>query len=159
MCHVMRESICHRQLRMSPVGVSADESSDKEVEVPACRSVEKLLSDWRYLRNCLPKSPHLFSAFRAPFHYGRCIRDHLNQIFPNRWFARGGPIAWPPRSSYLSPLEFFWGGMNSPVNSEIVLVVRIAIAAATILETLRYFQLRPSIHITLVSCVHICQWP
>ncbi|CAK1590750.1 unnamed protein product [Parnassius mnemosyne] len=46
----------------------------------------------------------------APPHYARAVRDHLNERFPNRWIGRGGPIAWPPRSPDLNPLDFFlWG--------------------------------------------------
>jgi hypothetical protein len=37
--------------------------------------------------------------------------DFLNHQFPGKWIRRGGgPIAWPSRSSDLTPLDFFlWG--------------------------------------------------
>ncbi|GFW99733.1 uncharacterized protein TNCV_3419631 [Trichonephila clavipes] len=43
----------------------------------------------------------------APSHYGRCVRDHLDRTFPNRWIRCDGPFAWPPTSPDLSPLDFF----------------------------------------------------
>ncbi|GFW59741.1 DUF4817 domain-containing protein [Trichonephila clavipes] len=45
----------------------------------------------------------------APAHNTIVVRDYLNQIFGARWIARGGPIACPPRSLDLSPLDFFGG--------------------------------------------------
>jgi len=40
----------------------------------------------------------------APPRYTRHVREYLNESFPNRWLRRVGPIAWPPRSPYLTPL-------------------------------------------------------
>lgn len=46
----------------------------------------------------------------APCHYARIVRQHLTERFRNRWIGRGGPIAWPPRSPDLNPIDFFvWG--------------------------------------------------
>jgi len=42
----------------------------------------------------------------APAHSSR-IRNHLNLKFPDKWIGRYGPIAWCPRSSDLTSLEFF----------------------------------------------------
>ena len=48
----------------------------------------------------------------APPHYGREVKDFLNRNYPNRQ----GPIAWPPRSPDLTPLDFYlWGHMKSLV--------------------------------------------
>ena len=34
----------------------------------------------------------------------------MQAAFPGVWIGRGGPIAWPPRSPDLSPVDFFlWG--------------------------------------------------
>ena len=34
----------------------------------------------------------------------------VNESFPNRWLVRGGPVAWPPRSPDLTPLDYYlWG--------------------------------------------------
>ena len=40
-------------------------------------------------------------------------REYLNESFRNRWLGRGGPIAWPPRSPDLTPLDYYiWGHMK-----------------------------------------------
>lgn len=102
-----------------------------------------------------------FQQDGAPSHYGRCVRDHLDRTFPNRWIGRGGPVAWPPRSPDLSPLDFFlWGAMKSlvydtPVNSAVDLVARISIAAATIRETPGIFEhVRSSMSRRCRACIH-----
>lgn len=46
----------------------------------------------------------------APPHYHINVREYLNQWKINKWIGRGGPIAWPPRSPDLTPLDYFlWG--------------------------------------------------
>ncbi|KAJ4432524.1 hypothetical protein ANN_21146 [Periplaneta americana] len=46
----------------------------------------------------------------APAHFSRTARRYLERRFPDRWIGRGGPIAWPPRSLDLNPLDFYlWG--------------------------------------------------
>ena len=48
--------------------------------------------------------------------YSRHMKDYLNETFRNRWLGRGGPVPWPPRSSDLTPLDFFlWGHMKTLV--------------------------------------------
>ena len=52
----------------------------------------------------------------APPHYTRHVREYLNKSFPSRWFGHGGPIAWPPRSPDLTPLDYYlWGHMKRSV--------------------------------------------
>lgn len=52
----------------------------------------------------------LFQQDGAPPHWGLVVREFLDQTFPNRWIGRDGPIAWPPRSPDITPLDFFmWG--------------------------------------------------
>ncbi|GFS43489.1 uncharacterized protein TNIN_90901 [Trichonephila inaurata madagascariensis] len=52
----------------------------------------------------------------APPHYQGDVTAFLNRIFQGSWIRRGGPIAWPPRSLYLTPLDFFpWGFIKSIV--------------------------------------------
>ena len=47
--------------------------------------------------------------------YCTCSAD-LNESFPNRWLGRGGPVAWPPRSPDLTPLDYYlWGHMKTLV--------------------------------------------
>jgi hypothetical protein len=66
------------------------------------------------------------------------VRTALNNTFPNRWIGRGGPIAWPPRSPDIIPLDFFfWGYVKDIVYSTRVpdinnLRARIVEAVATI---------------------------
>ena len=43
----------------------------------------------------------------APPHYTNRVRELLNELLPNRWLGRGGPVAWPPRSTDLTPLDYY----------------------------------------------------
>jgi len=53
----------------------------------------------------------------APAHFSCFVTDVLNERFPDAWIGRGGP--WPPRSSDLSPLDFFlWGYIKNIVYAE-----------------------------------------
>ncbi|KAJ4447862.1 hypothetical protein ANN_09871 [Periplaneta americana] len=48
----------------------------------------------------------------------RTARRYLDRRFPDRWIGRGGPIAFPPRSPDLNPLDFYlWGHLKSLVYS------------------------------------------
>lgn len=52
----------------------------------------------------------IFQNDGAPCHFARIVRQHLDERFGIRWIGRGGPIAWPPRSPDLNPIDFFvWG--------------------------------------------------
>ncbi|KAJ4443132.1 hypothetical protein ANN_04782 [Periplaneta americana] len=54
----------------------------------------------------------------APAHFSRTARRYLDRRFPDRWIGRGGPIAWPPCSPDLNPLDFYlWGHLKSLVYS------------------------------------------
>ncbi|KAJ4428626.1 hypothetical protein ANN_24671 [Periplaneta americana] len=54
----------------------------------------------------------------APAHFSRMARRYLDRRFPDRWIGRGGPIAWPPCSPDLNPLDFYlWGHLKSLVYS------------------------------------------
>jgi hypothetical protein len=45
----------------------------------------------------------------APLHYLEEMRKY-NTRFSGRWIGRAAPMAWPPRSPDLTPLDFFlWG--------------------------------------------------
>jgi len=55
----------------------------------------------------------------APPHFSLAVREYLNQMYQERWIGRGGPVAWPPRSPDLNPLDFFiWGYLKSLVYAE-----------------------------------------
>lgn len=72
-------------------------------------------------------------------HILRTVRDYLNENY-SQWIGKGGPIAWPPRSPDLTPLDFyFWGYMKQkvyavPIESREQLRARIFAAAAEIRE-------------------------
>ena len=52
----------------------------------------------------------------APPHFAAIARDTLNELFDDHWIGRAGPIAWPPRSPDLTPMDFFlWGYIKSIV--------------------------------------------
>jgi hypothetical protein len=52
----------------------------------------------------------------APAHFERKVRAYLDEVFPDRWIGRSGPVAWPPRSPDLSPLDFFlWSNVKDRV--------------------------------------------
>jgi hypothetical protein len=52
----------------------------------------------------------IFQQNRAPPHFSKQVRVWLNEKFDERWIGRGGPISWVPRSSDLTPLDFYlWG--------------------------------------------------
>ncbi|KAJ4448851.1 hypothetical protein ANN_00242 [Periplaneta americana] len=54
----------------------------------------------------------------TPAHFSRTARRYLDRRFPDRWIGRGGPVAWPPRSPDLNPLDFYlWGHLKSLVYS------------------------------------------
>ncbi|KAJ4437429.1 hypothetical protein ANN_17573 [Periplaneta americana] len=54
----------------------------------------------------------------APAHFSRTARRYLDRRFPDRWIGTGGPVAWPPRSPDLNPLDFYlWGHLKSLVYS------------------------------------------
>jgi transposase len=58
----------------------------------------------------------MFQQDGASAHYADIVKEYLNQIFPEKWIGRGGPIEWPPRSPDLNPLDFFlWGFLKSIV--------------------------------------------
>jgi hypothetical protein len=51
-----------------------------------------------------------FQKDGAPPHYLEEVCEYINTHFPGRWIGRAVLIAWPPRSSDLTPLDFFlWG--------------------------------------------------
>ena len=52
----------------------------------------------------------------VPPHYTRHVKEYLHESFPNRWLGRGGPVAWPPSSPDLTPLDYYlWGHMKTLV--------------------------------------------
>jgi transposase len=101
------------------------------------------------VRNASP----LFQQDGAAPHFAVRVRNFLDQVFPERWIGRRGPIEWPPRSPDLTPLDFFlWGYLKSVVfntrprtlgdlQEEIVAACR-AIPALTCANVLREWRSR-----------------
>jgi len=64
----------------------------------------------------------------------------LGATFPNRWNGRDGPTPWPPRSSDITPLDFFLRGyvedkvFSTPVPDITNLKARLTDTFATITE-------------------------
>ena len=47
------------------------------------------------------------------------VRNWLDRNYPRCWIGRLGPIAWPPRSPDLTPMDFFlWGASKEIVYKE-----------------------------------------
>ncbi|PNF16099.1 hypothetical protein B7P43_G03298 [Cryptotermes secundus] len=57
----------------------------------------------------LPSRTFLLQVWALP-HFCHHVRNHLDRKMAGRWIGRGGPIAWPPRSPDLTPVDFpLWG--------------------------------------------------
>lgn len=109
----------------------------------------------------------IFQHDGAPAHFGRIVRNHLNQMFPHRWIGRSAAndvavITWPARSPDLNPLDFcLWGWMKelvykTPVESEEDLIARILAAALIIQETPDIFaNIRESMRKRCDACVQV----
>jgi hypothetical protein len=61
----------------------------------------------------------------APTHFSRAFQHVLSKTCHDRWVGRGGPTAWPPRTTpELNPLDFsMWKHLETlayatPVNNE-----------------------------------------
>ncbi|XP_063384877.1 uncharacterized protein LOC134670986 [Cydia fagiglandana] len=55
----------------------------------------------------------------CPAHYRLEVRRHLDEEFGDHWIGRGGPVAWPPRSPDLTPMDFFlWSQVKRLVFTE-----------------------------------------
>jgi hypothetical protein len=53
---------------------------------------------------------YFFQQDGAPPYCANTVKAFLHQQFPGKHIGRRGPITWPPRSSGLTPLDFFlWG--------------------------------------------------
>lgn len=52
----------------------------------------------------------------APAHGSSKVCSWLDEVFPQQWIGRHGPIAWPARSPDFNPLDFFlWGYVKTQV--------------------------------------------
>jgi hypothetical protein len=109
-----------------------------------------------FLRNTLPdllddvpleiRRNIWFQMDGAPPHFARAVRNHLNEVFPNRWIGRGqeAPVLWPPRSPDLNPLDFgVWGAMKDFVY--MVSIQNEQHLRQRILEAGEQFRLKPNV--------------
>jgi hypothetical protein len=73
-----------------------------------------------------------FQQDGTPPYYIEEVREYLNTRFP--WIGRTAPIAWPPRSLDLTPLDFFlWGVFVPPLPANVAeLQTRITAAVAEV---------------------------
>jgi hypothetical protein len=73
----------------------------------------------------------------AAAHFARHVQEHLTATYNSHRIGRGRPMAWPPRSPDLAPMDFFlWGHIKAlidmlSVDSEEDLIAHIVEAAAT----------------------------
>jgi hypothetical protein len=52
----------------------------------------------------------IFQHDGAPPHYSAIVHEFLDATFPQRWIGRGGWLPWPPRSTDLTPLDYYFCG-------------------------------------------------
>lgn len=51
----------------------------------------------------------------APHNAG-IVQNYLEQHFVDRWIGTNGPVRWPPKSSDITPMDFFlWGTLKNMV--------------------------------------------
>jgi len=87
------------------------------------RWYEAMLTDQAVpaLRNWQNFERLVFQQDGAPAHYALRVRQLLDREFPYRWMGRGSarqpaPVAWPPRSPDLTPLDFWvWGHLKQRI--------------------------------------------
>ncbi len=49
----------------------------------------------------------IFQQDGAPAHTSRLFTEYLQRNLGDRWISKRGPVNWSPRSSDLTPLDFF----------------------------------------------------
>lgn len=60
--------------------------------------------------------PYFFNGHLNGKSLSRQVRDYLNNVFPDKWIGRNGPVQWPPRSPDFTSLHFFlWGYVKEVV--------------------------------------------
>ncbi|KAJ4447824.1 hypothetical protein ANN_09832 [Periplaneta americana] len=110
---MLRTTVDHAVLRMQHFKGSIGES-----DAPTAKSIKKWHDTCLATGSVLKKhgggrrtSDEMVANVQAAYE-----RSPRKQRVPGRWIVRGGPIAWPPRSTYLTPLDFFlWGYVKDKV--------------------------------------------
>ncbi|KAJ8880301.1 hypothetical protein PR048_016767 [Dryococelus australis] len=79
---------------------------------------------------------------REPHHSSAAVREHLNNIFPDRRIGRSVLVSWPARSPDLKPMDInSWGCMNAITGRSNAEARGIA-GTLAILDSLRHAMLR-----------------
>lgn len=78
--------------------------------------LEDTLEAWRDNLPLMTSLSLWYQHDGAPPHRARGVSNWLNTHFGVQWMGMWGPVAWPPRSPDLTPLDFyFWGYMKDAV--------------------------------------------
>lgn len=96
------------------------------IEIPtnlnSVRYLEFLQNELAGLLEDVPLASRVGMYFQhdgAPAHFGRPVRNWLDENYPETWIGRGGPVPWPARSPDFNPLDFyFWGHLSNIVYAE-----------------------------------------
>jgi hypothetical protein len=124
--------------------------------------LEFLQNDLPGLLEDVPLHQRVSSYFQqdgAPAHYGREVKDWLDEKYGGRWIGRNGPIHWPARSPDLTVLDFFiWGRMKEIVySSEITTLTeleqRISEASLQVRQELSRANIHNEIQKRALACV------
>lgn len=103
--------------------------------------------------------PIVFQQDGCPAHWRIAVRDYLDDVFPNSWIGRDGPIPWPARSPDLTPLDFYiWGRAKDLVYTTEVasredLAERIRMAFVVIKEEMRLRTTTVEIRNRCYACI------
>ena len=123
-----------------------------------CVSLDYVMpNSWKYSRHITDDSScYLYSCQKILL----CL--HLNDTCGNRWIGHGSPIAWPSRSTDLTPLDFhFWRYIKilvyaTPGETQHDLVARIQVAAGVIRDMSRIFpRVRYDIIWRYTKCIEV----
>lgn len=78
--------------------------------------LRSFVQDWLDTIPLVPLMNMWFQQDGASSHFVVAVRKWLDETFPGKWIGRGGPVAWPPRSPDITPMDFyFWGFIKSLV--------------------------------------------
>lgn len=102
----------------------------------------------------------IFQHDGAPPHFGRLVKNYLDEVYPNSWIGQNGPIHWPARSPDLTPLDFYlWGTMKQyvygvEIESRDHLITRIGEAAIHIRQQLSNMDINQGVRRRAMYCLH-----
>lgn len=122
-----------------------------------------------FLRNDLPElledvpliqlASSYFQQDGAPAHYGREVKNWLDEEYGDRWIGRNGPVHWPARSPDLTVMDFFvWGRMKELVYSTEIATLndleeRILEASSKVRQQLASINIEREIQKRALACI------